>query len=29
MTTTQSPDTSTRFPEAAILADEHVPAVHI
>ena len=29
MTTMQSPDTSTRFPEAAILADEHVPAVHI
>ena len=29
MTTMQSPDTSTRFPEAAILADEHVPAIHI
>ena len=29
MTTTQSPDTVTRFPEAAIVADEHVPAVHI
>lgn len=29
MTTTQSPDTTTRYPEAAILADEHVPAVHI
>jgi uncharacterized protein YndB with AHSA1/START domain len=28
MTTTHSPDT-TRYPEAAILADEHVPAVHI
>lgn len=29
MTTMQTPDTSTRFPEAAILADEHVPAIHI
>ena len=29
MTTTQNPDTTTRFPEAAIVADEHVPAVHI
>jgi uncharacterized protein YndB with AHSA1/START domain len=29
MTTTQTPDTSTRFPEAQILADEHVPAIHI
>ena len=29
MTTTQTPDTATRFPEAAILADEHVPAIHI
>lgn len=29
MTTTQSPDTTTRFPRAAIVADEHVPAVHI
>jgi uncharacterized protein YndB with AHSA1/START domain len=29
MTTMQTPDTATRFPEAAILADEHVPAIHI
>ena len=30
MTTTHSqPDSTTRFPEAAILADEHVPAIHI
>ncbi len=30
MTTTQTtPDSTTRYPEAAILADEHVPAVHI
>lgn len=29
MTTMQSPDASTRLPEAAILADEHVPAIHI
>ena len=29
MTTMQTPDTTTRYPEAAILADEHVPAIHI
>jgi uncharacterized protein YndB with AHSA1/START domain len=29
MTTTDSPDVATRYPEAAILADEHVPAIHI
>lgn len=29
MTTTQTPDTTTRFAEAAILADEHVPAIHV
>ena len=29
MTTMQTPDTTTRFPEAQILADEHVPAIHI
>ena len=29
MTTTDSPDVTTRYPEAAILADEHVPAIHI
>jgi uncharacterized protein YndB with AHSA1/START domain len=29
MTTMQTPDTTTRFPEAAILPDEHVPAIHI
>jgi uncharacterized protein YndB with AHSA1/START domain len=29
MTTMQNPDTGTRFPEAAILADEHVPGIHI
>ncbi len=29
MTTTQTPDATTRYPEAAVLADEHVPAVHI
>lgn len=29
MTTMQTPGTATRYPQAAILADEHVPAVHI
>jgi uncharacterized protein YndB with AHSA1/START domain len=29
MTTTHGSDTTTRFPEAAIVADEHVPAIHI
>jgi uncharacterized protein YndB with AHSA1/START domain len=29
MTTTQHPDTTTRFPEAAIEADPAVPAIHI
>ena len=29
MTTTQTPDTTTRYPEAAIQADEQVPAIHI
>ena len=29
MTTMQNPDTTTRYPEAAIVADEHVPAIHI
>ena len=29
MTTMQTPDTTTRYAEAAIEADEHVPAIHI
>ena len=29
MTTMQTPDTTTRFREAQILADEHVPVIHI
>ena len=29
MTTMETPDTTVRYPEAAILADEHVPATHI
>lgn len=29
MTTMQNPDTTTRFREAQIVADEHVPVIHI